>query len=263
MQGAGPDLERLRELAVRDQWSLSDLDWTGVDLPSLPAAFRQAAADAFAQLRRGERTAELAASRLAGQLRPAAARALCELQARDEARHTAFFDQVIARLECPGRVRPSTERLMAEVEEAGSPEETALGMQILIEGVAHSLFSQAGRLFEVLDASGALDGSQRATWRVVAEWMPGLLARDESRHIAFGVQFLRERLPEVGPRGRERLEEKLATWGAWVLESAHEPDLLLGVGVDGHALCGPLVEDLNLRIAQVGLNARVAPLRTA
>lgn len=263
MSGAGPDLERLRELAVRDQWSLSDLDWTGVELPSLPADFRQAAADAFAQLYWGERTAELAATKLAGLLQPAAARALCELQSRDEARHAAFFEQVIARLGCQGRVRPSTERLMSEVQQAESPEAMVLGMQILIEGVAHSLFSQAGRLFEVLDRSGAMEGSQRATWRVVAEWMPGLLARDESRHIAFGVHFLRERLPELGPRGRGRLEEKLATWGAWVLESARDPDLLLGVGVDGDALCGPLVEDLNLRIAQVGLQSRLALLRVA
>src|SRR5262245_11883467 len=96
-------LERLRELALRDQWSLDALDIGSLDVSSLPEPFRQAGADAFAQLHWGERTALLAARRLCELLPAGRERAFVQTQLQDEARHVAFFEQVIARLGCEGR----------------------------------------------------------------------------------------------------------------------------------------------------------------
>ena len=42
-----PLLEKLHQRALREQWSLDDLDWTRVDLGALPAPLKQAGADAF------------------------------------------------------------------------------------------------------------------------------------------------------------------------------------------------------------------------
>jgi hypothetical protein len=53
------------------------------------------------------------------------------------------------------------------------------------------------------------------------------------------------------------LEEKVALWGDLVLEKARDPDLI--VGVDAAVLCARLIDDLNLRIGQVGLATRIPP----
>lgn len=254
------DLDRLRELAVRDQWRLDVLPWNQLALGALPESFRQAAADAFAQLQWGERTARKCAAVLAETLLPASARALCALQVEDEARHDAFFGRLIEKLGAPGRVRPSIERLMAGVEAAASPEAMVVGMQVLIEGVAHSLFTEAGRAFAALEADGEMEEPLRSMRRVVGDWMPSLLARDESRHIAFGLHFLAERIPELDRAGRAALEEQLGRWGEYVHVASSDPDVIDGAGVDGRALCDRLIADLNGRIAQIGLSTRIAPL---
>nr|AYM52753.1 hypothetical protein [Archangium disciforme] len=259
---ADPSLERLCELAARDQWRLEELDWSAVDVSMLPVEFRQIAADAFAQLHWGEQTAHVAATRLREWLPEGPARAFLATQQVDEARHVAFFERIIHLFGCEGRVRPSVQRLMREVREADTPEALMLGMQLLIEGVAHSMFLEASRRVQTLDDTEGLDSSLRALKTLVAEAMPRL-ARDESRHIAFGLHVLRRRIPRLERAARVRLEEKVALWGEWVLEQAREPDLVVGIGVDGEALCARLIDDLNLRISQVGLDTRLAPLRAA
>lgn len=259
----GAYLERLCELAARDQWKLDDLRWDTLDVSGLPEEFRQIAADAFAQLRWGERTAHLAAGRLLELLPQGPARAFCQTQIADEARHVEFFSRVIALCGCEGRVRPSISRLMREVEEADTPELLLLGIQVLIEGVAHSIFLESAKTLQALLGEATYDGPVAALRAVVGDWMPRLLARDESRHIAFGIHQLRERLPRLSAAERQRLEATLERWGASVRDQAADPDLIYGLGVDSAELCDRLIEDLNLRIAQVGLRTRIAPLKTA
>jgi hypothetical protein len=258
-----PYFERLCELAARDQWKLEDLDWETLDVSPLPEFFRQTAADGFAQLQWGERTAQLAATRLMELLPEGAARTFVATQRTDEARHVAFFERVIGLLGCEGRVRPSVARLMREVQEAETPEALVLGMQILIEGVAHSLFLEAARVVNALETEDSAGGPLQALKTVMGEWMPKLLARDESRHIAFGLHYLRQRIPRLDGMARRQLEAKVALWGEWVLEQARDPDLVYGIGIDGEAACGQLLEDLNLRLGQVGLETRIAPLKAA
>ncbi|NVJ09935.1 diiron oxygenase [Myxococcus sp. AM001] len=258
----GPSVERLCELAMRDQWRLEDLGWSTVDVSALPESFRQTAAEAFVQLQWGEQTALFAATRLREWLPEGPARAFLATQQTDEARHVAFFERVVGLFGCEGRVRPSVARLMQEVREADTPEALLLGMQVLIEGVAHSLFQEAVRLVETLDDVEGLDSSIRALKTLVAEALPRL-ARDESRHIAFGLHALRQRIPRLDGAARLRLEEKVALWGEWLLEQVRDPDLIVGIGMDGGAVCERLLGDLNLRIAQVGLHTRLAPLTVA
>ena len=247
------DIDRLTGLARRDQWSIEELDWAGLEAGGLPVELRQAIADVCAQLLHGEKTAHGAAARLVTTFSSPAARAFCALQERDEARHVAFFERVISLTGCAGRVRPSTERLMAEVDRAREPEEIVLGMHILVEAIAHSSFIEAGRLVADVEPTGPMGFLKP----IAGDWLPRLLARDESRHIAFGVQYLRACVPELEPSARHRLEAHLERWGAWLLESVRDPDLLVGVGFDAAALGSQLLEDLNLRIGQVGLSTRI------
>lgn len=253
-------LDRLYEMACRDQWTVAGLDWSALDLMMFPLSFRQAAADLFAQLQYGELTAMMAASRMMDRLPAGAARLMCATQVNDEARHVRFFANLVGRLGCEGRVRPSVHKLMAEVYEADTPEATMLGMQILIEGVAHSFFQEGARLFAELPALGPRFDAVKT---VITDWLPRLLGRDESRHIAFGLHFLRARLPELAPAERAGLERKVERWGEMVHDMAVDPDVIDAVGVDGKRLGARCVADLNLRLAQAGVETRIRAIRDA
>lgn len=250
-------LDRLYDLAARDQWTVAGLDWSSIDLLAIPEPIRQTAADLFAQLHFGELTAMSSAARLMAHLDDPSARLVCATQINDEARHARFFESLIARLGCEGRVRPSTEAMMREILECDTPEGTMLGMQLLIEGAAHSLFLEGARAMSALELGGELPPSLRAAKTIVCEWLPVLLGRDESRHIAFGLAYLRARVPALDLARRDALEESIARWGEMLLGSAREPDLIDGVGLDGLRISARCVEDLNLRLAQIGLSTRI------
>jgi hypothetical protein len=251
-------LDRLYEIASRDQWTIAELDWSGLELTAFPLPFRQAAADLFAQLQYGELAAMMAASRMIDRLPPGPARLVCATQVADEARHVRFFANLVGRLGCEGRVRPSVQALMGEVHAADTPEATMLGMQILIEGVAHSFFQEGARLFAELPVVGPPFDAIRT---VIVDWLPRLLARDESRHIAFGLHYLRTRLPALDAGRRAALERKVERWGAMVHDMAADPEVIDGVGVDGLRFGARCVQDLNLRLAQAGVATRIPEIQ--
>ncbi len=259
-------LERLCELAARDQWKLDDLAWDTLDVHTLPEVFRQTAAECFVQLRRGERTAEHTAAQLLEFLPEGPERTFVMTQRIDEARHVAFFDRLIQLLGCEPPVRDSVEQLMTEVEAADSPEALVLGMQIFIESVGQSLFLAGSRAMSALEANGGVELDGGPIWSlktVLRDWMPRLLGRDESRHIAFGLHFLRQQIPQLEPTARQKLENTVAYWGRALIEPVRDPDLINAIGGDGEAVCRQLIDDLNLRLAQVGLDTRIAPLKAA
>jgi hypothetical protein len=247
-------LDRIYELAGRDQWTVGELDWSAVELSACPLFIRQAAADVFAQIHYGELTALMTASRMMDRLPAGPARLVCASQINDEARHVRFFANLMHRLGCEGRLRPSVRALMNEVYEADTPEAMMLGMQILIEGVAHSFFHEGARIFSELPMQGPLFEAVRT---VMVDWLPHLLGRDESRHIAFGIHYLRARLPELGAAQRASLERHVERWGAAVHDMAADPDVVYAAGVDGARIGQRCVADLNLRLSQVGVETRI------
>jgi hypothetical protein len=95
---------------------------------------------------------------------------------------------------------------------------------------------------------------------VVVDWLPRLLGRDESRHIAFGIHYLRTCLPGLGAERRAALERNLERWGAAVHDMASDPDVIYDAGVAGARIGTRCIADINLRLAQVGMEA---PIRGA
>jgi hypothetical protein len=261
-QPDGP-LDRLYELAARDQWTVSGLDWSAINFGALPLPIRLAAADLFAQLHHGELTAMRGAARMLDRLPSHDLRLVCATQVSDEARHARFFERLLASLECEARVRSSVRALMLEVDESDTLEGGMLGMQILIEGVAHSFFLEASRAFAGLSLDGALSGHLLTVRTVVCDWLPNLLARDESRHIALGLHYLRARLPELDRKARHALEESVQRWGEMILTMARGPVEIDAVGLDGLSVCQRCVADINLRLAQIGLASRIPAVALA
>jgi hypothetical protein len=262
---------------LREQWALDDLAWSSIDFTGLPAAGRGAGASALAQILCGERTARAAASRLLLFLADDA-RALGEIQVRDEQRHVAFFERVIARLglhpdeveseDVGGLVRPSVAALLADVRSAETPEALALGMHLVVEGAGHALFAATGRVFGLREdsmagahaRSGVDEAALQSVRAVAGDWMPRLLGRDEGRHIALGLAFLHQRLPRATLGEVARLEELVERWGDVIVGCARDPDVVRALGVDARSWCARIVDELNRRVSQVGLETRFPPL---
>jgi hypothetical protein len=216
---AGPRVRALYEQAKQLQWNASTaVDWS-IEVPfgeALPedsamglrafassplARFGRPTWDRFrwefhswlaSQFAHGEQGAVVASARLAEVLPSAEAKCFAASQVADEARHVEAFSRYV-REKMP-QPYPIAEPLAAMLRDLLSDarwDMTALGLQIILEGLAMA----ALRL-----ANGTLhDELIRAITR--------LAARDEARHIAFGIISLREHYPRLTAAERGERED--------------------------------------------------------
>lgn len=247
----------LLALSGRDAWTVEGLPWGEVDFASIPRPVRAAIADMVAQLSCGERAALSGATRFATSLPAGLTRDMCIMQAKDEARHVRFFEALTDALGEPGQVRTMTDELVADIAADPTPEGLMVGLQILVEGAAHAFFVDAPRAFAALAETPEIAMLLEPLRRVATDWLPRRLAKDESRHVAFGMFYLAEHVPGLSRDARRVLEAKVERWGGIIARSAADPDVVSQTGLDGAFLCGRAVAHMNRRLAQVGIDARV------
>jgi hypothetical protein len=240
-------LERLYTLACKEQWRLESLSWDQLDISELPGFIRQAAAELLVQLQLGELTAMQVAASLVVVHPMLAAKQVFATQAQDEARHMRFFALLLEKLGCSAEVRPVVSGLMQEISAATTIEEKLLGL-LLIESLAHSCFLEGFKLLKQLQAPPAFQ-------QVLGVWLPELLAGDERRHLAIQILCLKEQFLIMSPLEKELLARRLAAWKMVIEQSASEPELIDGVGLDGKAIGQRCIEELQLHLQQVGLGS--------
>ncbi len=215
-------MDRVRALcdqARRLQWSAdTDLDWS-VDVPfgaALPedSTFGVTAFEASplarlgrpawnrfrwefhswlaSQFAHGEHGAVTASTRLAGVLPAPEARRFAATQVTDEVRHVDVFTRYVReKMPDPYPIAPALAAMLRDLFADRRWDMTALGLQIILEGLAMA----ALRLAEGTMHDPLLRDITR------------LVARDEARHIAFGIASLRERYAALtGAERREREE---------------------------------------------------------
>lgn len=206
-----------RELALRAiyerardaQWDPeADIDWTlevpfGEPLPETSwfaatsfarsplAGGGKAAWDAFqwemqswmvSQFLHGEQGALVVAGRLVSAMPDLDGKLCAASQAVDEARHAEVFARYLREnVPEPYPVSASLETLLVDILSDERWDVTALGMQILVEALAMAAFRLADRTFH--------DDLIRGIVRLVA--------RDEARHVSFGVLSLERVYPEL------------------------------------------------------------------
>jgi hypothetical protein len=212
------------------------------------------------QVLHGELAAMLCSARLVERMPTLDARLFCATQVADEARHAAWFSQVLRRLDCEGEVRPVTSELMLEIYEADSLEEQVVGMQIIVEGLAHALFLEGADCLAELDFSDPMLASLAGLESVLGDFMLRTLAEDESRHAAFGTAFLAARIPELDSKQRDRIERRLESWGASLAASARDPDLFEAVALPWDRFAARCQRELNGRLERCGLTYRFSSL---
>lgn len=136
---------------------------------------RHALAQVFAVILWGELAAWKISADLATHLEPLEAKMAATSQAHDEARHFYVMHDYLEQLEeVPRRLGPATERVLAGTLTAGSLTKKLMGMQLMIEPLALTLFQSVRRL-------------------QIEPVLCDLLTyyeRDEARHVALGVLHL-------------------------------------------------------------------------
>jgi hypothetical protein len=198
-----PSLIDLYEKAKIGQWNAStDIDWSlevpfGAPLPSDSTFGQQMFAvsplarggvalwDRFrweqqvwmvSQFLHGEQGALVATARLAEVLPDMGAKYYAATQVLDEARHIEAFSRYLDKVPHSYPISQSLATLLEAVLSAKEWDFTALGMQVVIEPLA----------------LGAFRAADATLHDPLIRQIVQLVARDEARHVAFGIQLLRE-----------------------------------------------------------------------
>lgn len=219
-------IDALYEQAKSSQWNASsDIDW-GLpvdfggplpdDSPYALAAFEasplapagRAAWDSFrwefqswmiSQFMHGEQGALVATARLVEELPTVEAKRCAALQVADEARHLEVLTRYLGQhVPVPYPICPEVETLVGQALGAPSWDMVALGMQVVIEPIALAGFRLADSTFH-----------DRLIRQIAAR-----VARDEARHMSFGVMLLPDVVADLSPA-------ELADRETFVLEAAH------------------------------------------
>jgi para-aminobenzoate N-oxygenase AurF len=203
-----PTLKRLIALSNRTQWSAEDIDWSkklskrgGEYEPILEwhgllrneyvqslspvkreELARQFVAFEFSQILHGEQAALMLAGQLTSSVKDLDARIFAANQARDEARHVQAVRELVFRI---GPIYPCGPKLKMNLDDLLESElwpKQVLGLQLFLE--ARALLSFRQTLLFVRDPV-----FRDVTTRV---------ERDEAHHCAFGIQYLKTGIAELG-----------------------------------------------------------------
>jgi len=277
-----PEVDELRRLYVKAaeaQWVAErDLDWDrpididafaatpiGGALPidrasywqSLPADLRSEATRRMASFRlsnflHGEQGALMVASQLVNAVPHTDAKFYAATQTMDEARHVEVFARYIEKLD---EIRPIAEplkRILDATLTTGDWLKKLVGMQIVIEGLALFSFKEMRSL----------------TREPLLKEILTYVGRDESRHHAYGVQYVERCVPFLSDAERSELED-FALEAARTLIDNRNQQALAGevmkvwaeVGIDVAEMLTCLQRELPDIVAEMGRKRRLGPVQ--
>lgn len=208
--------QRLYERGLEEQWSIAhDLDWNPLSLGELGRPVREAMATVYGQIHFGEVLGLAVTSRAVEQAPELWAKLFGATQLMDEARHVEFFSTILNALGHNATVLPELEALGADLRSVASTEEMMLGTHIILEGFAQRVFVDgAHKAKTALTVRIRLPGSLAAAG--LMRHLGSHVGKDEGRHLAFGVMYLRHRFQRLPTSEARRLELRARSWGAMV-----------------------------------------------
>jgi len=216
-----PEVEELRRLYVRaaeSQWIAErEIDWEqsidlekfsttplGAALPidqtsywkSLPKeqvyeVTRKTAGFRLSNFLHGEQGALMVAGQLVNAVPHTDAKFYAATQTMDEARHVEVFARYIDKLDHVRPIASPLKRILDATLQTESWMHKLVGMQIVVEGLALYSFREMRNLTE----------------EPLLKTLLTYVARDESRHHAYGVQYIQRCMPHLDADERSALED--------------------------------------------------------
>lgn len=277
-----PEVEELRRLydkATEAQWiSERDLDWSreidlekfsstpvGFGMPvdqtsyykALPVETRQELTKRTASFRlsnflHGEQGALMVAAQLVNAVPHTDAKFYAATQTMDEARHVEVFAKYIDKLDQVRPIAPAVKQVLDATLQTDDWMKKLVGMQIVVEGLALYSFREMRNLTE----------------EPLLKDLLTYVARDESRHHAYGVQYIERCAPLLSDTQRVELED-FALESARTLIDQRSPQTILSavlplwmeVGVDPVELFQSLRDEREALMGEHVKGRRLGPVQ--
>ncbi len=276
-----PEVEELRSLYVKAaeaQWiGGRDVDWErpidlvkfsttplGAGLPieqtsywkSLPQdtvieLTRRTAAFRLSQFLHGEQGALMVAAQLVNAVPHTDAKFYAATQTMDEARHVEVFARYIEKLDEIRPIAPSLKGILDQTLATGDWMKTLVGMQIVVEGLALYAFREMRNLTE----------------EPLLKELLTYVARDESRHHAYGVQYIERCVPCLGDAERTELEDFALECARSLIDRNAQGffttllQIWQEVGVDPVAMLTSLDQERHELVREVQRGRRLGPVQ--
>ena len=230
-------LRDLYEIAKKEQWNAAtDIPWEIKTDPAEVGDMSAAGAEPFdfvkalpkekqiefakrksahllSNFLHGEQGAMMICGQLVEVVPDMDAKLYASTQVIDEARHVEVFHRYIQRLDHVYPIMPGLKALLNAVLQADLWQMKCVGMQVIAESIAMGSFKTMMKL------------THDEVFRRVVQ----LTAQDEARHVSYGLIYMKNEIPKMNERDRDRLED--FAWTAMTL-LATTPQLRKGEAVD-------------------------------
>jgi hypothetical protein len=215
-ESTNPELEKLYELAKTNQWNVTtDIDWQrsiADDSDILGRAedplgrsrffktlskttqrevMANQAAFTLSQFLHGEQGALLCCGELVDAVPDVEGKLYAATQVMDEARHVEVFHKYLKKLDKSYPITDGLKNVLDAILAAETWQAKCVGMQIMVESIAMGSFKNM-----LISADDPL-----------LKDIVTLTARDEARHVSFGILSLQHEIPSLPEEERAALED--------------------------------------------------------
>ncbi|MEM3086467.1 MAG: ferritin-like domain-containing protein [Halobacteria archaeon] len=190
------DAANLYSKAKKEQWNAeTDVDWSAGPVYYTDNQ-RLAAARLLSQFLHGEQGALLVCGQLVHMVPDMDAKLYAASQVFDEARHVEVYARYLKTIGGVTPINKALAEILGEIANETHFEEKLIGMQILVEGLALRAFH----------------GIREATCDPLLKQILAYTIKDEARHVAYGVMYLRRKISELTEQRRREIEQTVTGW---------------------------------------------------
>jgi len=252
-------VHRLYENAKRDQWNAAvkmpgkgSLDAGGLCDEEVKAICRL-----FSQLYYGERGAQVISGQLCTMAPDNEAAKFLSTQCMDEARHVEVFERLLTRMDGIYPMNPFLNALLTDMKRTNKLEEKLIGMNLLVEGLALSVFKFSLKLFDMDPRYQSEVGEN--VYEAIR-----LILKDESRHVGFGMLYLPDLLRALPAWRVRELEARQLVWMGLLFGSVryHKRDADI-VGIPYIDILADILQDHEKRVEEMGVKGIVTGAQLA
>lgn len=277
-----PEVDELRRLYVKateSQWIAErEVDWSraidhqrfattplGTAIPvdqcsywkSLPEeqqweVTRRTAGFRLSNFLHGEQGALMVAAQLVNAVPHTDAKFYAATQTMDEARHVEVFAKYIKKLDEVRPIAPALKHILDATLQTDDWMKKLVGMQIVVEGLALYSFREMRNLTE----------------EPLLKDLLTYVARDESRHHAYGVQYVARCVPCLNDAERRELEDFALEAARTLIDRSNQMSFMTAIlqiwaeaGIDGMALLTSVQQEREALTKDLQKGRRLGPVQ--